>query len=89
MTVVAVATVTAIAFRLWRLLAHDRITQPVRDLWRPDTLIDYFVGCPWCLGSWLSIAVTAAWAATHPFTAWDFIGVAGASSVLVGLLGDR
>lgn len=92
MTLVAVATVTALAFRIWRLLAHDRLTQPLRDKWlggNPDGMVNYFMGCPWCLGTWLSVALTGLWAATHPFTAWDFAGVAGASSVLVGWAGDR
>lgn len=93
MTAVAVFTVTAVSYRVWRLLAHDRIAQPIRNLWNPDTpkgeLIDYFFGCPWCAGTWLSILTTLAWAIGHPFTPWDFIGTAAASAVLVGLVGDK
>lgn len=62
------------AFRLWRLLAWDIITRPVRERllhrrdggdvtdssrYRPH--VDEFVHCPWCLGAWLGIAWWIAW----------------------------
>lgn len=93
MTLTAVVTVSALAYRIWRLIAHDRVTQKIRDLWNPETprgeLIDYFVGCPWCSGTWLSIAGALAWAASHHLAPWDVVGLAAVSSVLVGIVGEK
>lgn len=93
MTLQAVVIVAAVAFRLWRLVAHDRIAQPLRNRWNPATprgeLVDFFVACPWCLGTWLAIAGTLAWAAGHHLAVWEVVGLAATSSVLVGLIGDK
>lgn len=62
------------AYRAWRLVAIDDITTPLRDrvtgrvFWDDKTqkhryklTLDKLIGCPWCLGAWISIAVTVAW----------------------------
>lgn len=56
------------AYRLWRLLGVDKITEGVRDrfFWRFRdrgwaTWVDDLVSCPWCLGSWLAIGVWGVW----------------------------
>lgn len=64
-------------FRIWRLLADDKILEkPRRWLvrlgpdWReegdpvPENYREYlavFLMCPWCLGFWLSLAIWGAW----------------------------
>jgi hypothetical protein len=68
--------VTLAAARLFRLIATDSITDPLRrrlrveiaeapKQWR-DT-ISYFVQCPWCCGFWIAVLLTLtalAWADT-------------------------
>jgi hypothetical protein len=63
------------AYRLWRLIGIDEITAPIRDrvtgrLWasgedtrweRYHPTLDKLIGCPWCLGAWVSLAATLAW----------------------------
>lgn len=51
------------SLRLTRLITGDLITRPVRD-WISDRYGDHswqrdFVGCPWCIGFWITCAVTA------------------------------
>ena len=72
---------------------HDRIAQPLRNLWNPATktgeVVDFFVACPWCFGTWLSVAGAVAWGLTHQLGVWDVVGVAAVASVAVGIVGDR
>lgn len=64
------------AFRTWRLLAEDDITDPLRRYvtrlgeWEKEgdpVPKDYrlglnnFITCPWCLGFWLALAWWGAW----------------------------
>ena len=65
------------SFRTWRLLAEDDILDRPRryvtrlsPTWQDDgdpTGPDYrvtlgtFIGCPWCLGFWLTLAWWGAW----------------------------
>jgi len=90
------------AFRSWRLVGVDVITRPVRQrlirraeepdmiyvgpgAYRP--LLDELVGCPWCLGAWISVGWWVAW------TIWPHgtivAAVPFAISALVGLVGSR
>jgi hypothetical protein len=85
------------AYRAWRLIGIDDITAGLRDrvigrtlyetgsdpdAYRPT--LDKLIGCPWCLGAWIALAVTAAWwAAPH----WTLIVcVPFAVSAAVGLV---
>lgn len=63
------------AYRAWRLVGIDDITAPLRDRvtgrrwvsgddaqWdRYHPWLDKLAGCPWCLGAWIAVTVTAAW----------------------------
>ena len=76
------------AFRLWRLASYDLIAQPIRKrmLYNRARLAD-FVDCPWCLGFWLTGAVTlsvdACMSVPLPVLVWL------AASGIVGVVGDR
>jgi hypothetical protein len=54
------------AYRVWRLLAHDTILDPIRRRFvRSDSrtvgLSVDFIECPFCLGFWISLAWWLAW----------------------------
>lgn len=53
------------AYRVWRLLAHDTILDPVRRrLLTPDDETGKrweFISCPYCLGAWVTAAWWLAW----------------------------
>ena len=65
------------AFRTWRLLAEDDLTESARryvtrlgDKWEKDgdpvpenyrLTLGKFIDCPWCLGFWLALAWWGAW----------------------------
>lgn len=61
------------AFRIWRLIAVDTITEPLRDRVfrmaeyksgneeRYRFKLDEFVSCPWCFGWWIVLATWALW----------------------------
>lgn len=61
------------SYRVWRLVAVDTITEPIRDrvfrmaeyqAGREDRYrfkLDELVTCPWCLGFWIAIAVWGVW----------------------------
>jgi len=62
------------AYRFWRLLAWDEITEPARL-----RLVRYgkrnyrakladFIQCPYCLGAWISIAWWGAWMLNEHWT---------------------
>lgn len=76
-----------VSYRLWRFVAQDEITQPVRDRLNMDSKFAYMILCNWCLGSTLSFAVTAVMWLTMG-VAYPLL-VAGIASVTVGAIGDR
>ena len=50
------------AYRVFRLLAHDTVLDPVRHrLVRAESKQEEFLQCPFCLGFWISIAWWFAW----------------------------
>jgi hypothetical protein len=90
-------------YRLWRLAAHDDITEGPRArfnsaLWArararhhepgtpptPKTII--LLECPWCLGFWITAAVTAARTSSAGARAWDRARTPLAISALVGII---
>lgn len=83
--------VTAAAYRAWRLLAHDIISQRPRT-WVLDRLPDgdywpEFLLCPWCLGAWTGITWWAAWQIwPHPTLV---VAVPFAISLGIGLIATR
>lgn len=73
------------AFRVWKLIADDTITEPLRKRyvdgheWR-----ETFTECPWCAGFWIALAwVGAFWLWPH----WTLVAaVPFAVSAAVGAL---
>lgn len=55
------ALLTGAAYRLWRLIAEDDITKPLRDKLQRTGWARDLTECPWCLGSWIAAAWLAAW----------------------------
>lgn len=84
------------SFRLWRIVAVDTITEPIRNrVYRLEdfqagreemyrTKLDEFVSCPWCFGWWVVLAWWGAW------QVWEFgvevVSVPLAISTAVGFL---
>jgi hypothetical protein len=76
-----------VSYRLWRLLALDEITAPVRDrLLSRSAWLDSMWTCPWCLGTWVTIGVGLAAYFTGLTETSPWLAIP-ASSVVVGLLG--
>jgi hypothetical protein len=51
------------AARLTRFITRDTLTKPLRewveDRYGEDSLPDEFIGCPWCVGFWISFLIAA------------------------------
>lgn len=91
------------AFRVWRLVAEDDLTDRPRrwllrlgDQWREDgdpVPDDYraglaaFLVCPWCLGFWLAAGWWLAWLATDEWATG--LAVPFAMSAAVGIVRGR
>lgn len=58
-----VALLAGGAYRLWRLVAFDVILEPFRGVVGVRQALGEFVGCPWCLGFWITLAWWLAWQA--------------------------
>lgn len=72
------------AFRTWKLIGHDDLTEPLRKKLSGKTL--ELVECPWCLGSWVALAWSLAWALAPDATTYAAVPLAVAA--LVGLIGQ-
>lgn len=83
-----VVYVLAVA-RLTRLVNHDTILDPVRitvaRVFGPDSAVVYFLGCPWCVGMWLSLATAILPVLLVGLPWWWFILVGLATSHVIGL----
>lgn len=61
------ALLTLAAWRVWTLLAMDKVLDPVRDRLlitsegEPRDKIIEFLECPYCAGFWCSLAATLTW----------------------------
>ncbi len=76
------------AYRVWRLLALDTITDSVRHRFvRADSKQEEFLQCPYCFGLWVTLAWWLAWVAWPHWTL--VVAVPFALSALVGLIGSR
>lgn len=79
------------AFRLWRLAAIDSITEPLHGRINALTTpagqwLNQLWSCPWCLGFWISAALTAAtWWAAAPYSIPEAILITFAASTITGL----
>ena len=87
--VTAVIYVLAVA-RLTRLVNADIILDPLRVAvarrYGTDSTLSYFLGCPWCVGLWLSLLLAIPVVAFLGWSWWTLIPVGLACSHLVGLL---
>ena len=87
MSDIAQVAITALAaYRLWRLVGRDSLTDGLRA--RLPEPVRHWVECQWCGGSWVTFAVAvvviwAGWPAVWPPL------FALAAAALVGLIGDR
>lgn len=74
------------AYRLWRLIGRDTISDGVRG--RLPEKPRHWVECPWCGGSWVTFGVAVAVFTVGWATLWPFL-FALAVATLVGLVGER
>lgn len=77
------ALIALAAYRLWRLIAEDEITDPLRDRLLGNEWASKLVECPWCLGAWVTAGWWGAW------WAWPdalVVAVPFALSAAVGLV---
>lgn len=84
-----VILIGAAAYRLWRLVAEDSITEAPREwvLERSPGWVEEMVACPWCLGSWVAFGLT--WLTDATIGVPAPVLVALAAAVVVGWLGSR
>jgi len=93
--------IALVAFRLWKLIADDRILERPRewvldriDVRRGSTYWSDFIVCPWCAGFWVSGLTLAAYLSTLGSWPDDLegavvaVGVWFALSAVVGILGE-
>ena len=80
-----------VSYRLWRIVALDTITEPLRHrLFAGSTVpavqwLDEMVGCAWCLGFWVNVMLASTLA-----DSWQSVAaVALVGSVVTGKLAAR
>jgi hypothetical protein len=76
--------------RLTRLVVADAILDPAR-IWllrhsggRRET-VEYFIGCPWCVGFWLCLALAPFPVSALGLSWWWVLVMAAACSQIVGM----
>lgn len=80
------------AFRIWRLLAIDTITEPLHGRINAMTTpagqwLNQLWSCAWCLGFWISAALTGAvWWTMAPYSIGEAIMITFAASTIVGFV---
>lgn len=82
---IEILVVGLVAYRIWRILGADTLTQPIRDRmggW-PLELVE----CVWCSGTWIALAVTLIGAAMG-LVALPVVVVWLAASTIVGAIGS-
>lgn len=78
---IALVPLTLATWRLWRIIAVDSITEPLRArfLFRDGRGWEWFadlVTCPWCLGWWLSGGAVFGWLLVSDGWSWSGFVVA-------------
>lgn len=75
--------------RLTRLVTDDTILDPFRirvsTRYGPGSTVVYFLGCPWCVGLWISVGAAAAPAALLDWPWWTVLPLGLACSQLTGM----
>ena len=74
------------SYRVWRLIAQDSITEPLRDQLDDEGWAIGLVSCPWCLGSWVAFGAT--WLTDATIGVPAPVAVALGAAVVVGVLGE-
>jgi len=79
-------------YRVWRIIAVDQITGPIRArfLFRDGPAWQWIadlIGCPWCLGWWLSGVGAVAYVGLLGLSWWWVVLLWPAVSCVVGFLG--
>lgn len=92
MAVLAIPFLALAVYRVWRIVAVDQITEPIRAriIFRDHPAWDWFVDlvtCPWCLGWWLSGVASLVYVAALDLSAWWVWLLWPAVSCVVGFLG--
>ena len=80
------------AYRVWRIIAVDQITEPIRirTIFRSGPVwswLEDLVTCPWCLGWWLSGVAAVVYVAALGLSGWWVWLLWPAVSCVVGFLG--
>lgn len=81
--IVDVVLVGLVAYRIWRFIALDKLGDRIFG----DRFAGEFFMCPWCLGFWITGAVTALAYFLGYVEDWAVTWIA--ASVIVGFLGDH
>ena len=86
--IVWVVVIGLASYRIWRLLAQDTITEPLREwaLVGSSEKVRVMVECPWCLGSWVAFGAT--WLTDATIGVPGPVFVALGAAVVVGALGE-
>lgn len=78
--------------RLTRLLTEDRIVvrwrQWIVRRYGPDSMVTYWIHCPWCLSLWIAAPIMPI-AALFPYPWVVALLAIPAASMVAGLLNDR
>jgi hypothetical protein len=81
-SVTLILTTGLAAVYLWYLIARAEITAPVFGWARENARLNSLIGCPWCLGFWLTGTITLynGYNLFHHLAAATIVGIIGAFS---------
>lgn len=93
MPLVWVVVIGLAAFRIYRIAGVDSITEPIHGRLNASNnpvaqWVSELVGCPWCIGFWASVALTALGAWIGLYTWPEAIPIALAASTVCGITGS-
>lgn len=90
MILITTLLIALAAWRVWRLIAVDTITEPLRYRLAYDGHLANFISCPWCLGFWITVAATGLywWLGNSGWSIVEAVLVAFAASALVGIINE-
>jgi hypothetical protein len=88
----ALPLLTLASYRVWRLIALDSITEPIRARFifregRGWEWLSTLVTCPWCSGFWISGAASLGWLLAFGLPLGWLALLWPAVSALVGMIG--